>query len=272
MSAYVLPNIILFVAIVGVIAIVARRLPEGVRKAEDAARSGLDKAEPAWGRWWFLALGLARKTWRFILEAKGLHDPLASRFRMRQLLAANKKKVRSRTSKVNKQPEQVASSTPEAVKVVTTEQRPALKRTSMPRVTTVHESPLVVHEEPKYPSPEESRVAEEAMHTAKQLLDEKKYYEARKVLEHLEKELAYSPVFWARLGFAQYNLGVYGEAIRCYEKSLTLDSNQPNRYYNLALAYESAKNRPQALVMLNKAIELSGSNPKFEQTRQALLS
>jgi tetratricopeptide (TPR) repeat protein len=251
MSAYVLPNIILFAAVLGLVAIVARRLPEARRRVSvEKLQSGSGQA-----RFWFVAKGWLRRGWRFILEAKGLHSPAGNASRMRQLLVQNQRKTKAK---------QTAGKTPAVPKLAVPEQA------SFPVVTS---PPVAVSVEAISDAVSGALTQlHESMDLAKQYLDKKQYFEARKLLESLGQAAHTNPVFWARLGYAQYHLAAYGEAVRCYEKSLGLDSNQPNRYYNLALAHEAAGNRVKALANLEKAIRQSPGNAKYLQTLEALSS
>lgn len=289
MSAYVLPNIILFIAIVGLLAVLGRHIPEAQRRALHA-KDGKEDTGGSVDRYWLLFQGKLRSLWRFVLEAKGLRDPVGSKFRMRQLLEANQRKTRvkqtaakisaaykAKTTETESKPELVHRSESVQEKKTAASVRPAAASTPpMPATHRVTPAPKI-HSEVANPAEQRQAAAEhkasgveQAMAVAKQYLDNKQYFEARKLLDSLGQDAQASPVFWARLGFSQYHLGAYGEAIRCYEKSLGLDANQPNRYYNLALAYEAAGNRVKALSTLQKAIVIDPNNPKYTQTRQAL--
>lgn len=267
MSAYVLPNIILFVAIIAFVAVVARHLPEGKRQVS-TERKGQPKGGS--GRWLFLLHGYARTVWRFVLEAKGLYDPAGSRFRMKQLLLANQRKTRARASA---QPRQASGGGHRAAgSAVDVGESPAppppvpvVAQGSVRRTRTEPPAPVVQTVPAVAPGALDS-----SMMLAKQYLDNKQYFEARKLLESLGTQAQTSSAFWARLGYAQYHLASFSEAVRCYEKSLAIDDNQPNRYYNLALAYEAAGNRLSALRNLEKAISRDPENPKYRQTKLAL--
>lgn len=285
MSAYVLPNIILFVAIVGLLAVIARHIPEAQRRAANATDE--EDGSAVRGRYWLTLQGKLRSLWRFVLEAKGLRDPVGSKFRMRQLLAANQRKTRVKQAAVKIS---AAYKAPESLSELP-QQKPAQHPQSPVRASR-SETPVAAPQVAPAPAPrphaptvhsqvngaaerqaaatKQALGVEQAMVVAKQYLDNKQYFEARKLLDSLGQDAQVSPVYWARLGFSQYHLGAFGEAIRCYEKSLGLDANQPNRYYNLALAYEAAGNRVKALSTLQKAIQIDPNNPKYTQTRQAL--
>ncbi len=289
MSAYVLPNIILFIAIVGLLAVLGRHIPEAQRRALHA-RDGKEDTSGSADRYWLLLQGKLRGFWRFVLEAKGLRDPIGSKFRMRQLLAANQRKTRAKqpaakisaaykveAAEVESVPHVVQRTESAHVKRVEAPVRsaaaiPAMPSQHVPHAPKIHSEVANPAEQRQAAAEQQAVGVEQAMTVAKQYLDNKQYFEARKLLDSLGQDAHASPVFWARLGFSQYHLGAYGEAIRCYEKSLGLDANQPNRYYNLALAYEAAGNRVKALSTLQKAIQMDPNNPKYTQTRQALTS
>lgn len=277
MSAYVLPNIILFVAIVGLLALVARHMPEAERQL--SAPGGANSNSRA--RLWFLLQGKLRGLWRFILEAKGLRDPVANKFRMRQLLDQNQRKVRTKQIAARITAEAQVKSAPTRTKTLA----PAVSATESSQVTITPgarshtepvapvEAPAVAEQQvatPAAPNPKEQ--AEASMALAKQYLDNKQYFEARKLLESMGSYMHTSPVFWARLGYAQYHLGSYLEAVRCYEKSLLLDQGQPNRYYNLALAYGAAGNKTKSVASLDKALQLDPGNAKYLETKQAFMA
>lgn len=288
MSAYVLPNIILFAAVLVLLFLVARKLPQAEKQlAEGLAvpTNGIDR-----GRILLVLKGKLRSLWQFILEAKGLRDPLGSRLRMQQLLRVNKKTTRAKTAAIkisaSHQAKAPAPTAPAArptskrakpVVSAQTEQPEQVKQTDAPtqaeQIVPVPPKSDFVGTAPVVVSTDVTALAaqvEQSMELAKGYLDRKQFFEARKLLESLGQEAYGNAVYWARLGYAQYNLRVYSEAIRCYEKSLALDSSQSSRYYNLALAYEASGNRNRALANLEKAMRMSADNPKFAQTYQAL--
>lgn len=278
MSAYVLPNIILFAAVLGLLFVVARKLPQAQKQLAETA--GLPKAGSDPARILLVLRGKLRNMWQFVLEAKGLRDPLASRFRMQQLLQANKKNVRSRAVKISASHQArpaTAKPLPPAPHVVSkrkvvTPSAPATVDTEViaplatPKNMPAH-APFIASQVISVSSQDQLM---ESMRQAKAHLDNRQFFEARKLLESLGAEVQNNAVYWARLGYAQYHLRVYSEAIRCYERSLLLDPSQSNRYYNLALAYEASGNRNKAVGALEKATYMSPDNPKFAQTLQAL--
>ncbi|MBL8031077.1 MAG: tetratricopeptide repeat protein [Candidatus Doudnabacteria bacterium] len=290
MSAYILPNSILLLAIVSVILLIARHFPEATRQLEESGPANKESARDVIKRWLQKARGGMRSFWRFVLEGKGLRDPKGSKFRMRQLLEQNREsKMKSSTKARITSPRNVQ---PGVVSVVSA----PIESVDSPSAAEVATATVVVTEVPqnhtkssknatasgdaavsKPPKSHSRRKAaampvnsDEIMRQAKAFIDAKEFLQARHELEQVVGSFQENPVFWARLGYVQYHLGAYMEAIRCYQKSLALDSNQANRYYNLALAHEAAQEHTESLAALDQALALDPSNLKYKQTRDAL--
>lgn len=291
MSAYILPNSILLLAIVSVILVIARHFPEATRQLEESGGANKETVRDVFKRWLPKVRGGVRSFWRFVLEGKGLRDPKGSKFRMRQLLEQNrapKGKVVVKpkiTSPRNVQPG-VASVVSAAAESVGSMDLPSAALMGAPVVevpassietsgTSITIEEVIVVPKPSKAVSRRKPVAppinpDEVMLQAKAFIDAKEFLRARHELEQVASSFQDSPVYWARLGYVQYHLGAYMEAIRCYQKSLALDSNQANRYYNLALAYEAAQEHAESLVALDQALALDPGNMKYKQTRDAL--
>lgn len=72
------------------------------------------------------------------------------------------------------------------------------------------------------------------------------------------------PVYWLDQGglFATY--GNYFRAVESYKKALTLDDNNSNAHYDIALAYGELGQLEQALTEINRAIALdAGQGPYY---------
>lgn len=295
MSAYILPNSILLLAIVSVILLIARHFPEATRQLEESGPTSKESMRDVVKRWLPKARGGMRSFWRFVLEGKGLRDPKGSKFRMRQLLEQNRES-KTKTSVRAKIPSprsvqpgvaSVVSAPVESVDVpsvaevametkeVVTEVSQDLLKSSKNAIATG--DVVVVRKPPRFTPRRKAAAAipvnpDEAMRQAKTFIDAKEFLRARHDLEQLTDSFQDNPVFWARLGYVQYHLGAYSEAVRCYQKSLGLDSNQANRYYNLALAHEAAQEHAESLAALDQALALDPGNVKYKQTRDALVS
>jgi tetratricopeptide (TPR) repeat protein len=199
---------------------------------------------------------------------------------MKQLLVQNQRKVKARQQAVKitaaSQVRAVAAAATRVARLPKTEKEPEreLKASAVEQEATQPQSEVVVPaqvSEQMQPQLQDlQNQADASMVLAKQYLDNRQFFEARKLLQSMDQSMHQSPVYWARLGYAQYHLGGYGEAVRCYERSLALDDQQPNRYYNLALAYQAAGNKPRAMSSLDKALRLDPGNAKYQETKQGL--
>jgi len=69
--------------------------------------------------------------------------------------------------------------------------------------------------------------------------------------------------FHARLAFCWYQKKDFGKTAQHYQKSVGLDSSQPNRYYNLGLVLELLGRHGEAATALEQAIALEPQNPKY---------
>lgn len=288
MSAYILPNSILFLAILLTILIIVRHYPEATRQLEESGVANSETVRDVMKRWLLRVRGGLRSFWRFVLEGKGLRDPKGSKFRMRQLLEQNRflgsgvtmraKMAGTRTTQTVV--DSVISASVEvntievnnkAVTVVAEEARVSVRpvQTSIGvEVAPVSPKRSKRTSQGKPTAPAKSPDA--AMRQAKTFIDAKDFLRARYELEQVAESFQDNPVYWARLGYVQYHLGAYREAVVCYQKSLALDSNQANRYYNLALAHEAVQEHLESLAALDQALTLDPDNVKYQQTRDAL--
>ena len=94
-------------------------------------------------------------------------------------------------------------------------------------------------------------------------LDKEKLGDAQDIYQYLVNHQPANPEYQARLAYCFYQSKNYLKAAEHYQKSLALDSTQPNRYYNLGLSLTAAGQKPEAARALEKALELEPQNPKF---------
>lgn len=74
-------------------------------------------------------------------------------------------------------------------------------------------------------------------------------------------------VLWLKLGLINQRLKRNSDAVKSYQKALSLNSNLPLAYNNLAwLALEEGKNLDQALAWAGKATSLAPKVPQFHDT------
>ena len=97
-----------------------------------------------------------------------------------------------------------------------------------------------------------------------------KYAQVIKAIDESDfAEIDLDPELWYQLGLAYLHLREYSQAIKAYEKTISLDSNYPEVFHNLgetylALALKSKKRDDlgKAAEMYQKAIELDPTFPK----------
>lgn len=94
-------------------------------------------------------------------------------------------------------------------------------------------------------------------------LEQKNYNEARDVFIYLSKHLPGDSGILARLAFCHFHLKEYAQAVEFYSKSISIDSTQPNRYFNLALCHEALLSYDKAKEALTEAIKLEPENQKY---------
>ena len=95
------------------------------------------------------------------------------------------------------------------------------------------------------------------------------YVLAKQVYESTLKDTTRNPLAWNRLGFSNYNLKNYGEALRYFEKSL---SQSPQRllkaivYSRIARIYAVQNDNTKTFIALDSAVNLGYSNAKEMDT------
>jgi len=83
----------------------------------------------------------------------------------------------------------------------------------------------------------------------------------------LEQEVSVNPTnvnAWVQLGNVYFDTNNYPKAIRAYEKSLELSSNNPSVLTDLGVMYRRNRQPDKALEIFNKAIAI---DPTLEQAR-----
>lgn len=237
----VIPNILLISAIVVIIAIVLRRLPETTNT--EATETGSDQKKinvsSSWTRRVMTFLGFwFKRFWLFVLEAKDLKPSASVSYKIKKIF---KKK-----------------SQPKALEVPT-----SIKPQEAPSHSVANEDYFLkaIEKNPKELS--------NYVGLGKFYLDSKQFGEAKDIYEFLTTKEPGNANHYAKLGYSSYKLGQFDDAVKSYEKSLALDSAQPNRYYNLGLTLEAQGKLDESMVALNRAISLE-QNQKYITTLRHL--
>lgn len=90
----------------------------------------------------------------------------------------------------------------------------------------------------------------------KHYMDAENYADAKDVYGYLTKHAPADSDFHGKLAYCCYQLKDYTKAVEHYKISLTLDSSQPTRYYNLGLSQEAVGNTVQAIEAFRHAVLL----------------
>jgi tetratricopeptide (TPR) repeat protein len=232
LSYQILPNLILLLAILGVVVLVLRRLPEAASLDKEEAEAHTQpqllmaaKGLPAKAASRSKAVLVVwfKKLANFILEAKGLRHAPTVNYKI--------KKIRRQQAQPAAQP-----------------------------VKAVHDEEFYLEQIKKFP-----KNLEYYNELGQYYIGRKEYTESRDVFDYLVKHSPANADYLARLGFSQLHIHEYREAVTSYNKALALDSSHPNRYYNLALAHSALAQRPDAATALRQAIKLESGNVKYMQ-------
>ena len=238
LSYQIVPNIILIVAILGIVLIILRHLPEAI--AQDQAKQGnhaevveklSQKGLPA------MAISKLRsgatiwknKTWNFLLETKDLKPTSVAGYRIKQIFG-----------------KQAAGLPPVAA---------APQHTTTQDVRTEKYFLDEIKKDPKN------------LHLyadlGKYYLDRAELSDAKDIYQYLTQHNPANGEYFARLAQCYFRLKDYARAVENYDKSLALDSTQPNRFYNKGVSLEALGKYPEAIESFEKAIRLESKNPKF---------
>lgn len=245
MSYNVLPNIVLLLAILGLIAMILRRLPEAVsaQEREEAAETVHEKLSrkglpvlavsklKSLGRFW------GQKIWHFVLEAKDLKPGATAGYQIRKIFThATSSRNTSKTAQDNifsqPSPEQAKLAKPTENDILE-----AIKR--QPRNHKLYDD------------------------LGKLYLEQKNFSDAKDVYLYLVNHESGHSDHHAKLAFSCYQLKEFTTAVEHYRKSIALDSTHPNRYYNLALCLSTLARHEEAMQNFQKAAEMEPQNQKY---------
>ncbi len=281
MSFQILPNLIFLFAVLGIIILILRRVPEATgsgpipglhtdpeeeRAADDLRRKGVPAA--AWSKTQKLVVAVGKRIWRFILEAKGLSQNPKVSYKINKLLK-NSEQAEDKTEGQTVSETTSHSETQSAVAVGQTD-------SSVVTPSTTENSSAAKTNEPANASgPDENYYIDLIKRFPKDwqnynnlgqfYLDNKNHQDAQGVYEFLTKQDSQNSEFWAKLGYTKFCLGQFGAAVSNYVKSVELDQSHPNRYYNLGLAHLELNHKAEAKLALQKAIQLEPDNVKYKE-------
>ena len=233
LSYQIIPNIVFIFAILGIIIIILRHLPQAREQAEqqeqEAAHVKLaQKGLPAeaFSRITRTLKFWSKKLWNFALEAKDLKPSALSGYKIKKIFG-------SKTTGPKKEPAPV------------TTQEIRDEKYYLDQIKL----------QPKNLSNYDS--------LGKYYLERDNFSEAKDIYAYLVDHAPANSDYQARLAHCYYKEKNFEQAASHYQKSLALDSTQPNRYYNLGLALDSKGDWQGAASAFRQAITLEPNNSKY---------
>lgn len=231
LSYQILPNLIFILAILGILILILRRLPEAASHQEIAEAAG-DPAARLSGKG-LPAMAVSKiqstlrawikKIWNFALEAKDAKPHALAGYRIRKMFG----------------------SAPKQAGTAAAAQEPRAEEHFL----------AAIKDEPKKLSHYDN--------LGKFYLEQGKIEDARDVYEYLVKHDPANADFHARMAYCHYQLKDYEKTVQHYRQSLALDSSQPNRYYNLGLVLEMLGRNREAHEAFRHAIALEPGNTRY---------
>lgn len=92
---------------------------------------------------------------------------------------------------------------------------------------------------------------------------QKQMYSAACALLSQLGEITQEAVHYSHLGLAYFQQAEYEDAKNAYQKALTLDDSRPQRFVSLSQVYKALGQLQNAIIALNKALEMDRENIDF---------
>lgn len=244
MSYQILPNIIFIFAILGILLLILRHLPEAsspqnqtpdVQPVEERlAKKGLPAIAiskvKSFFKWW------GAKLWHFALEAKDLKHSALTGYKIKKIFSRKSSQPNSQST---------AAEAPNPASAQVYDEAPKDENYYLEKIK----------KQPKNFALYDS--------LGKFYLDKKSFADSKDIYLYLVSHEPANAEFQARLAHSYYKLKEFSAATEHYQKSLALDSTQPNQYYNLGLSLEAQGKLEQALSAFKQAVALEPQNSKF---------
>jgi len=253
LSYQFLPNILFILAVLGIILIILRKLPKiggeerpGLEQSIDEKFEAKGLGEPSVSKLKYLLILWWKKFFNFVLEAKDLKPSAKAGYQIKKIF-------RKRTAKLEESQARRESLNPE--------------KTKAPEEQKEKDENYYLAQIKKDPKKLESYDE-----LGKYYLAQKNHTEGKDIYLYLTGHEPGNSGYHAKLALCFYTLKNNEQAIRHYETSLSLDSTQPNRYYNLGLCLEAAGKTDEAALAYEKAVNLEPTNPKYTQALSSTLS
>lgn len=236
MSYQLIPNLLFIFAVLGIVLIILRHLPEAVaqQQHEDPSKvleklsekglpamaiSSLKSQAKLWGN----------RAWHFMLEAKDLKPTAVAGYKIKKIFG-------KQAASVTKPAEPVRQA------IVTDVKNEDYYLEGIKRNP---KNLVLYHELGKY------------------YLDHGSTEDAKDIYQYLVKHDPTNAEYFSKLAQCYFKLKEYAKAVENYDKSLSLDSTQPNRLYNRGICLEILGKFKEAVESFENAINLESQNPKF---------
>lgn len=249
---HILPTILFLCAVLGIIILILRRIPEAsaldaldtMAQTEQRLKQkgvSVEKTFPVktWLVFWL------KRFWNFLLEAKDMRHQGVVQYRIKRMF----QKAAPAASKP----------VPQAVAPV-----------SAPATVPVEEKVVLESQDEAYYL---ERIKKEPKNLQRYsalgnfYLHTKNFIDAQGVYEYLTKYDPGNSSYWARLAYVRLSRGLHLEAIDTYVKTIALDPSNPSRYYNLGLAYKAVGKWKESAEQFGRACELEPNNVKYKSIR-----
>ncbi|MHB8871116.1 MAG: tetratricopeptide repeat protein [Candidatus Doudnabacteria bacterium] len=249
MSFTLIANLVLILAVLGVVVLFLRRLPEVVEKDKGGVESETEKqpflkkasrvckalSKKAWKHIKNGTIFVSKKIWHFMLEAKDLKQSQILANRVARFVRPG-----DRTVNIG-----MYSSLKKADRLI-----------SEGNFEEAEETLIQVIRK----NPQEYLAYEGLM---KIYIKQKKHDNAIEILEFLVKHNPQNDNYFAYLGNALLSTRRFSEAAEAYTKSLELNDLIPARFVNLGLSLQGAGKSEEAKPNFEKAVELEPGNMQY---------
>lgn len=243
-----LPQIIILLALVGIITVVLRKTPE----VTDIFRRGGFKRLPAQILEFFrtrarpMAKNVLQKLWRLVLDVKAVSK--TSNITRNQIIQRFKQ-AGSRLPKANlgffKSPKS------SGVDLSRTEQSFASEDFEVAEQKFI----TVIKKDPK------NEAAFEGL--GRLYMAKRNFGEAVETYKFLIRLNPANPDYYSELGQAYYHQRSYDKAFAAYEQAIELAPDSPASYINLGLVLEGKSNLKEAILNYRRAVDLENNNSQF---------
>jgi tetratricopeptide (TPR) repeat protein len=249
MSLQIIPNIIIFVSLFGIVLLFVRRLPEALEEGSNTVGFGGSSSIPVITFGDAMSIGMhksyaffknaAQKLWHFMLEAKDLQQG--------QILAS--KFARLMTPSAKRAPRVINMAAYNAIKKAESLfDKKDFETSEAEYIAVIRKYP---HEYAAYEG------------LLKIYMAQKKYEEIVDILDYLIEHNPQNDTYLVQLGNVLLTSRKYKEAINSYQKSLQINNLVPSRYANIGLAYRALDDIDGAVEYFKQALDLEPANMQY---------